>query len=232
MTLLKASDIKMSFKNNLGKKMLVLDGISMNIDSARITVIMGESGSGKSTLMHILGGFLTPDQGEVMISGQSLYHGSDSDRAALIRANIGFVFQSFHLIPTLTVHDNLALALVFEDTRKRLQLTTQKDIDRRISETLFQLGIAHKLNEFPTQLSGGEKQRVAIARAIIHRPKLVICDEPTGNLDDTNTNAFKAMIKEISKTSAILIVTHDQRLLEMSDHIQSLKNGKLSNTHP
>ena len=227
MTLLKASDIKMGFKNNLGKKVSVLDGISMNIDSARITVIMGESGSGKSTLMHILGGFLTPDQGEVMISGQSLYHGSDSDRAALIRANIGFVFQSFHLIPTLTVRDNLALALVFEDTRKRLQLTTQKDIDRRISETLFQLGIAHKLNEFPTQLSGGEKQRVAIARAIIHRPKLVICDEPTGNLDDTNTNSFKAVIKEIAKTSAVLIVTHDQRLLEMSDQIQSLKNGKL-----
>ncbi len=227
MSLIKAKGLVVKFKNHRGKFVTVLDKISLTIKEPGITVVIGESGSGKSTLMHTLGGFLTPTQGEVIIGEDSIYHISDSKKSAIIREYIGFVFQSFHLIPTLTIQDNLALALAFDDTRKRLQLTTKGDVQNRIVATLTQLGMLHKLNDYPTQLSGGEKQRAAIARAIIHNPKLVICDEPTGNLDDVNTNSFKEIITEIAKTSAVLIVTHDQRLLECADQTKKLENKKL-----
>jgi ABC-type lipoprotein export system ATPase subunit len=213
MSILNATNISKTFITQTGQKLSVLDNMSLEINGPGTTIIVGQSGSGKSTLIHCLGGFLTPTTGQVYLSGHSIYEVSDSQKSALIRSHIGFVFQSFHLIPSLTVGDNLALPLAFEDTRTRLGIVTKEDSAARIHQVLHQLGVTDKVNEYPTQLSGGQKQRVAIARAIIHNPKLIICDEPTGNLDDDNAMIVRECLEKIATTNAVLIVTHDSRLI-------------------
>jgi len=213
MSILNATGISKTFFTQTGQKLSVFDNMSLEINGPGTTIIVGQSGSGKSTLIHCLGGGLTPTTGQVYLSDQSIYEVSDSQKCALIRSHIGFVFQAFHLIPSLTVGDNLALALTYEDTRTRLGIVTKKDSATRIFNVLHHLGVADKINEYPTQLSGGQKQRVAIARAIIHNPKLIICDEPTGNLDDDNAMIVRNCLNKIATTNAVLIVTHDSRLI-------------------
>jgi ABC-type lipoprotein export system ATPase subunit len=230
MDLITVESVGVFFDTPKGGRMSVLTDVSASFQPERISVVLGASGSGKSTLMHVMGGFLRPVTGKVWISGESLWEMAEYQRAQLIRSHIGFVFQDFHLIPSVSVRDNLALPLVFLETRERLSLSGQADVEARILGMLARMGMGHKADALPSQLSGGEKQRVAIARALIAGPKIVICDEPTGNLDDGNTDIFKELISSIaySEGVTVVIVTHDHRLVSIADTVMTIVDGRLT----
>jgi putative ABC transport system ATP-binding protein len=203
-------------------KLEVLKDITLSIPKAKFTVICGPSGSGKTTLLNIIGGIDKPTSGKIFVAGQDLAV-QDEDFLSDFRCNqVGFVFQSYNLVSTLTVAENIAFPM--EWTRK-----PEQEIEKRVTELLETLGLQHRANHFPAQLSGGEQQRVAFARALANDPQLILADEPTGNLDEKNAQKITQvlrLLKERGKT--VIVSTHDQQIRELADQVLCLEDGKLA----
>jgi putative ABC transport system ATP-binding protein len=209
----------------LGKgagRVQALKGVSLAIACGELTLLMGPSGSGKTTLLSVLGSILTPTSGIVRVLGRSTAGAGPSGLAKLRRDHVGFVFQSYHLFPTLSALDNVRLAL---DVRGELAARAIA----RAKEVLATVGLAHKENAFPSELSGGEQQRVAIARAIVGRPAAILADEPTGALDSENGHTVMMILAQIAKDSSrgVLVVTHDPRILPFADRIIHIEDGRI-----
>jgi putative ABC transport system ATP-binding protein len=197
-----------------------LRGISLELNGGELTLLMGPSGSGKTTLLSILGCMLTPTAGTVHVCGHSTAAAGPEDLALLRREHVGFVFQSFHLFPTLSATDNVRLAM---DVRGE----PSRSAKARSGEALAKVGLPHKASAFPRELSGGEQQRVAIARAIVGNPSIILADEPTAALDSENGQAIMKILAGIAQERgrAVLIVTHDPRLLPFADRVVHIEDG-------
>lgn len=200
----------------------VLDNVSLSVEEGEFVALIGRSGTGKSTLLRIIGGLEPPDGGTVRFGGKEITSLSERELADFRRRSVGFVFQAFNLVDTLTIAENVAIPLHLNGVEKPA-------MDERVSELLTHLGIHEYAERFPDTLSGGEQQRAAIARALAHRPRLVIADEPTGNLDDeTAVNVMELLIAECQRQHAGLIVaTHSDEVKFRSDRTIQLAGGTL-----
>ncbi|MGE5679881.1 MAG: ABC transporter ATP-binding protein [Bacillota bacterium] len=200
----------------------VLNKVNSEIKKGEIIILLGRSGSGKSTLLNLLSGIDLPTSGEIIINGINLTRLSEQERTLFRRNNIGFIFQFFNLIPTLTVEENLLLPLELKGKLEKEQYTLASDI-------LDEVGLKDRLKSYPDQLSGGEQQRVAVARAVIHDPSLILADEPTGNLDyETGLmiiNLLDRLIRKKEKT--MIMATHSKEVIGMADRILTVRDGKL-----
>jgi lipoprotein-releasing system ATP-binding protein len=202
----------------------VLKGVDLAIDNGEVVAIVGPSGAGKSTLLHILGGLDAPKDGHVIFNGQDLYGLSDVKRAQVRNSDMGFVFQSYHLLPELTALENVILpAMIKENSRKT------SVIENDGLKLLEQLGLSSRASHRPNQLSGGEQQRVAIARALMNGPKVVFCDEPTGNLDSVSGQTVMNTLLGLNQTHGVtvVIVTHDDKIASRTQRIIAMKDGLL-----
>jgi putative ABC transport system ATP-binding protein len=199
-----------------------LKGVNLSLRGGELTLLMGPSGSGKTTLLSILGCMLTPTEGTVRVRGDSIEGKGPEDLAKLRRENIGFVFQSYHLFPTLSATDNVRLAL---DVRNE----SGRKAKARAKEALARVGLSQKTANYPRQLSGGEQQRVAIARAVVGEPSVVLADEPTAALDSENGKAIMTILADIAKdpSRGVLVVTHDPRLVPYADRIVHIEDGNI-----
>lgn len=211
---------------NNGKKALhVLKGINLNIEKGKFIAIVGPSGAGKTTLLHILGGLDSPTKGLVIFEDKDTYKLSDFEISQMRNTKTGFVFQFYHLLSEFTVLENVLMpALINQTTDEGLRATREKAI-----KLLEQVGLKDRITNFPNQLSGGEKQRVAIVRGLINRPNLLLCDEPTGNLDSKTGDEIISLIKKINRENqmAVVLVTHNIELAKVADRIHHLKDGIL-----
>lgn len=214
---------------NLGKiyrtgklEVAALRKVSFEVFPGEFVAIVGPSGSGKSTLFHILGGLTSPTSGTVLIDGVDLAPLSDGDRTKLRRAKIGFVFQRFNLLPTLTAMGNIEIAHEISGAKR--------PIDKALLDHLAELlNISGRLGHRPNELSGGEQQRVAIARALINRPAIVLADEPTGNLDTKNSDAVLEMLRTSSRelSQTVLMITHNPEAAQIADRILYMRDGEI-----
>ena len=200
-----------------------LDGVSIQVDKGEFVAVMGPSGCGKSTLLHMIGGLDHPSSGVVKIDGQDLSSLNDDDLTDLRREHIGFIFQFFNLLPTLSALDNTALPLVLGGTKPA-------DAQAQAAEWLEKLEVADRSTHRPEELSGGQRQRVAIARSLVTDPTLILADEPTGNLDSKATQEFAVLLRETVDRweRSILLVTHDPRISSYADHILQMQDGRIS----
>jgi putative ABC transport system ATP-binding protein len=201
---------------------VVLEHASLSIAAGSFVVVIGRSGSGKSTLLRLIGGLESPDSGEIRIGRNEYGSLSESARAGLRRSSIGFVFQFFNLIPTLTVAENVELPLA-------LNRLSRADARRRSLELLASLEVASCADRFPEELSGGEQQRVAIARAVIHQPKLVLADEPTGNLDLETARHVLDLLQSTchQRGATLLMATHSREVSGLADRVLSIRNARI-----
>jgi putative ABC transport system ATP-binding protein len=201
----------------------VLGGVSLRLAAGEYIAVMGESGTGKSTLLNLIAGLDTPDSGRVTLDGNDLSALDDAARTRLRRARMGFVFQAFHLLPHLNVERNVALPLA-------LNGSTGREASDRVRELLSAVGMLDRANASPSQLSGGEMQRVAVARALVHRPALVLADEPTGNLDaDSAAEVLELLASQLKRDNAAgILVTHSEIAAATTDRIFQLSRQGLA----
>jgi putative ABC transport system ATP-binding protein len=202
---------------------LALDGVSISVGEGEFVALQGTSGSGKSTLLNLIGGLDRPTSGEVVFDGRSLAPLSKREMARYRRHAVGMIFQNFNLIPTMTAAENVALALAFGGVRGR-------ERDERTHELLERVGLAERMAHRPAELSGGEQQRVAIARALANRPRMLLADEPTGNLDSTRAHELLTLLREMVGRDhlTILMVTHDRELAaSFADRTIHMKDGRV-----
>ena len=201
----------------------VLDGLSLSVTAGEYVAVVGESGSGKSTLLNLIAGLDQPDAGSVAINGANLSAMNDEQRTLTRRAKLGFVFQSFHILPHLTVAQNVELPLVLLGVARDARA-------ERVAELLTAVGLGDRGASMPRELSGGELQRIALARALVHRPLLILADEPTGNLDpDTAQTVLRLLAREIrSRCAGGVLVTHSESAAQSADRIVVLDHGRLS----
>ncbi len=200
-----------------------LRGVDLSVARGEFVAVVGPSGSGKSTLFNILGGLTPPTSGSVHFDGRDLLAMSDRDRTNLRKTSVGFVFQKYNLLPTLTAADNIEIA---RDIAGR----SKEPHDLQFQETLRMLGIAERLNHKPRALSGGEQQRVAIARSIVNHPALLLADEPTGNLDTENSNAVLAVLRDLNErlNQTILMITHNPEAAAFAHRIVRMRDGRVT----
>ncbi|MCL4767775.1 MAG: ABC transporter ATP-binding protein [Hyphomicrobiaceae bacterium] len=220
-TILRAGGIEKVLGTGVGE-IRVLKGIDVELRAGELTLLMGPSGSGKTTLLSILGCILTPTSGALAIAGQSTAGLGPEGLADLRRRHVGFVFQSYNLFPTLTATQNIMLAL-------DLRGITGADAAQYAARALAEVGLTHRAEAFPGQMSGGEKQRVAIARALAGSPSVILADEPTAALDSENGKGVMALLAEVAKdkSRAVLAVTHDHRTLAYADRIIRIEDGQI-----
>jgi putative ABC transport system ATP-binding protein len=202
-------------------------GVSLRVRTGEFVTIMGPSGSGKSTLMHLMGALDTPTTGTASFHGQDLQRLSDTDRSLLRRTRIGFVFQAFNLLPTLTAAENVALPLLLGRSARR------PAVDRALA-ALDRVGLADRAEHYPEEMSGGEMQRVAVARALVTEPDAVLCDEPTGNLDSTNSREILTLLSKLPEPDrrAVVMVTHDQAAAAYGTRLVKIRDGKVESDEP
>lgn len=199
-----------------------LRGVSLRVDAGEYLAIIGPSGSGKSTMLNTLGLLDRPTSGDYRFLGQTTAQLSEDERASLRGGSIGFVFQSFHLLPTRTVLDNVVLATMYSGTPR-------EEREDRAREALARVGLAHRVDFFPGTLSGGERQRVAIARAVCTSPLLLLADEPTGNLDRHNSNVVMELFDELHRDGlTIVMITHDMAVAERAERRLRIADGQLT----
>lgn len=198
-----------------------LKKVSFSVQKGEFVAIVGESGSGKSTLLNMMGGLDTPTSGEIFIDGKNIFTMEDSKLTIFRRRNIGFIFQSFNLIPELTVEQNIIFPIL---------LDYKKPDKKYLEELLDILKLKERRNHLPSQLSGGQQQRVAIGRALITRPSIILADEPTGNLDTQNTSEVITLLKEAAKKyeQTIVMITHSQSIAQTADRILKVSDGVLT----
>jgi putative ABC transport system ATP-binding protein len=204
-----------------------LRGVNLTVEAGELLCVVGPSGSGKSTLFHILGGLTPPTSGQVLIGGRDLSRLSDAERTELRKKMVGFVFQKYNLLPTLSAADNIAIARYIAGTG-----TVE---DPKFQEMLELLGIGQRMNHKPRALSGGEQQRVAIARAIVNHPAILLADEPTGNLDSKNSQAVLGVLRDLNERlgQTVLMITHDLNVAAYGHRIVHMLDGEIvETTHP
>jgi len=201
-----------------------LRGVDLKIEAGEFVAIVGPSGSGKSTLFNILGGLTPPTSGTVLIDGRDLIKMSESDRTLLRKTTVGFVFQKYNLLPTLTGGDNIEIA-------RHIAGHNGKERDPQFEEILKLLGISSRLHHKPRALSGGEQQRIAIARALVNHPALLLADEPTGNLDTENSTAVLSVLQGLNKRlgQTILMITHNPEAAAYADRTVTMRDGRIVN---
>ena len=219
--ILEVTNLTQQFRS--GDRMLtVLDHVDFSIEEGTICSIVGPSGSGKTTLLGLCAGLDRPTNGEVSLNGVKLGPLDEDERAQVRNEHVGFVFQTFQLVPTLTAIENVMVPLELRGNRT-------SEVRRDAEELLEKVGLGDRLNHYPTQLSGGEQQRVAIARAFINKPKILFADEPTGNLDADTGSTIEELLFELNraKGTTLVLVTHDISLAEQCQRIIRLKNGKI-----
>jgi putative ABC transport system ATP-binding protein len=200
-----------------------LRGIDLEVQRGELLMLMGPSGSGKTTLISIISGILTQSEGECLVSNLNLNQMPDEEKVHYRGKYIGFVFQLFNLIPTLTCRENVSIPLILNRVDKKTAL-------KRSEELLSRLGIPDKVHNLPTELSGGQQQRVAIARSIIHDPELVVCDEPTSFLDHDTGKMIMELLRDIvkQKGATLIVVTHDVRIVPFADRIVNIEDGRVA----
>ncbi|ATZ11348.1 lipoprotein-releasing ABC transporter ATP-binding protein LolD [Erwinia amylovora] len=201
----------------------VLRNVSFDVQPGEMMAIVGSSGSGKSTLMHLLGGLDTPSSGDVLFDGNSLNAMSSAAKAALRNRELGFIYQFHHLLPDFSALENVAMPLL-------IAKTAREQAQERAAQMLKAVGLEHRAAHRPSELSGGERQRVAIARALVNNPRLVLADEPTGNLDARNADAIFDLLNELNQRqgTAFLVVTHDLHLAKRLPRQREMRDGQLS----
>ncbi|MFL2581028.1 MAG: ABC transporter ATP-binding protein [Schleiferiaceae bacterium] len=216
-------DLKNIIRNfQLGSQTVhVLKDIDLTIKKGEYVALMGPSGSGKSTLMNLLGCLDTPTSGSYMIANRDVSKMNDNQLADVRNKEIGFVFQTFNLIPRQTALQNVALPLVYAGEKKEKRISRAKKV-------LDEVGLSDRITHKPNQLSGGQRQRVAIARALVNSPSIILADEPTGNLDSTTSNEIMKLFEEIHKNgNTLIIVTHEEEIAQHANRIIRLKDGKI-----
>lgn len=220
--ILEIKDLKKVFSENVGQPVEVLKNINLTVKKGEFVSLMGESGSGKSTLLYQIGALDTPTEGTVLIDGENIHKANDKQQSIARRENIGFVFQFYNLVQNLTVEENIKLPAIMAKKDK-------SQYEKKLNYLLKTVGLEDKRNCLPKQLSGGQQQRVAIARALIMNPKLILADEPTGNLDSKSTVEIMELFKKINKEENVTIiqVTHSEATAKYSDKIIYLKDGKI-----
>jgi putative ABC transport system ATP-binding protein len=224
--LIEAIDIAQRLGKGAGQ-VRALKGVSLALSGGQLTLLMGPSGSGKTTLLSVLGCMLTPTEGKVRILGHDTTGARPGELAKLRRDHIGFIFQSYRLFPMLTALDNVRLALDVRGEHSEHSIELARDV-------LLTVGLSHKENAYPSELSGGEQQRVAIARAIVGNPAAILADEPTGALDSENGLAIMNILSEIAKdpSRAVLVVTHDPRVIPFADRVIHIEDGCIDSDTP
>jgi putative ABC transport system ATP-binding protein len=202
-------------------------GVSLRIERGEFVSIMGPSGSGKSTLLHLLGALDTPSTGRALFDGRDLQSMSDRERSLLRRTRIGFVFQFFNLLPTLTAAENVALPLLLAGTWRSKAL-------KSALAALEAVGLTERSEHFPEEMSGGEMQRVAVARALVTEPEVILCDEPTGNLDSANSKEILALLRTLPESGrrSVVMVTHDPLAAATGDRLIEIRDGRVASGDP
>ena len=199
----------------------VLRGVSLSINEAEFVAIIGPSGSGKSTLMHVMGCLQRPTRGQIVLEGINVAELSEDELAEIRAKKIGFVFQQFNLLPLKTAQKNVELPLVFQGAG-----VTERS--KRAAELLKQVGLGHRMEHKPSQMSGGEQQRVAIARALVGNPTIIFADEPTGNLDTKSSREIMSILKKLnSEGKTLIVVTHDSEIASWADRTIRLRDGRI-----
>ena len=200
-----------------------LDGISITVAEGDFLAVMGPSGSGKSTLLNLVGALDRPDAGSILVGGRDIAGLSVRESAQYRRTEVGFVFQSFNLLPRLTVLENVAMPLMFDGV-------SAGDRRARAEAVLTELGMSHRLSHRPPTLSGGEKQRVAIARSLVHQPRLLLADEPTGNLDSRNAEAAMELLTQLNRDrgQTIILITHEPDVARHAGRVVHMRDGRFS----
>lgn len=221
MAVLEAIDVTKQY--NMGEVTVsALREVSFSVVKGEFVAVMGPSGSGKSTLLHLLGGLDEPSSGEIVLGGHAISHLSDDEVTVVRRRKVGFIFQFYNLVPTLTAAENVALPLLIDGQ----QITRHRE---KIDDLLQMVGLAERRDHKPDQLSGGQQQRVAIARAFVNDPEIVLADEPTGNLDSKSGTAILDLLRQSAGAlqQTIVMVTHDPRAASYADRVVFLKDGRI-----
>ena len=219
MTILETKDLKKYYGSG-DTLVRALDGVNLSVEDGEFVAIVGTSGSGKSTLLHMLGGLDRPTSGSVTVDGKDIFTLKDEALTIFRRRKIGFVFQSYNLVPVLTVYENIVLPV---------QLDGGKADASYVQEVITALGLEKKLNNLPSQLSGGQQQRVAIARALATKPAIVLADEPTGNLDSRTSQDVLSLMKVTSRKFAqtMVMITHNEEIAQLADRIVRIEDGQI-----
>ena len=220
MEILKTEELKKNYGNG-DTLVKALDGVNFTVQDGEFVAIVGTSGSGKSTLLHMMGGLDRPSSGKVEVAGKDIFTMKDDELTIFRRRKIGFVFQSYNLVPVLNVYENIVLPIELDGNK----------VDRgHIDSIIETLGLTDKVNSLPGQLSGGQQQRVAIARALASKPAIILADEPTGNLDSRTSLDVLGLLKITSKkfSQTIVMITHNEEIAQMADRIIRIEDGKIA----
>ena len=219
MTILETIDLKKTYGKG-DTAVHALDGVNMKVENGEFLAIVGTSGSGKSTLLHMLGGLDRPTSGKVFVDGKDIFSLKDEALTIFRRRKIGFVFQSYNLVPVLSVYENIVLPM---------ELDGEREDKNYVDQVIETLGLTSKLNSYPNQLSGGQQQRVTIARAIAAKPAIILADEPTGNLDSKTSQDVLGLLKITSErfSQTIVMITHNEEIAQLADRIIRIEDGRI-----
>jgi putative ABC transport system ATP-binding protein len=203
-------------------EVMALRGIDLDVRKGELLMLVGPSGCGKTSLISIITAILDPDEGQCTVLGCDLQHMAENERAGFRGKSIGFVFQAFNLLPALTALENVSVPLLLNGSTRRAAESSAKAV-------LESVGLGDRLNALPAKLSGGQQQRVAIARALVHEPKLIVCDEPTSNLDHQAGQDMMILLRDVARTPerALIVVTHDNRIFDFADRTARMEDGKI-----
>ena len=219
MTILETKDLR-KFYGSGDTQVKALDGVDLSVENGEFVAIVGTSGSGKSTLLHMLGGLDRPTSGAVLVDGKDIFSLKDEELTIFRRRKIGFVFQSYNLVPVLSVYENIVLPI---------QLDGGKVDQSYVHQVIEALGLEQKLQNLPSQLSGGQQQRVAIARALATKPAIILADEPTGNLDSKTSQDVLSLMKVTGQKFAqtMVMITHNEEIAQLADRIVRIEDGRI-----
>ncbi len=221
-TVIHIENVTKSYPTGAGEQLVVLRGVDLEVSEGRVLAIVGSSGAGKSTLLHIMGALDRPTSGSVVMGGKDIFALNDQELSIFRNRNIGFVFQFHHLLPEFTALENVAMPALIAGTAMQEALAQARALLERVR-------VDHRADAKPSQLSGGEQQRVAVARALINRPRVLLADEPSGNLDSGNATALHDILWELAHTQGqtIVLVTHDASIADTADITAHLHDGRL-----